>query len=113
MNKLLLIIAMLMMAGCTTTARMSRQDLVNFKIDCDHRQEQMDFLRSQWPSEKDMWINTFTVTSLTGVIVTSLDGTEKTRREMVDGYYTSQLRGMMDDIRTTCALYDLNQQQRR
>ena len=110
MSKILLVIAVLVTTGCTTTARMSRQDLINFKIDCSHRQEQMDFLRSQWPSDRDMVINTFTLTSLSGVAMTSLDGTEKTRREMVDGYYTTQLRGMMDNIRTTCALHDLEQQ---
>jgi hypothetical protein len=101
MKKLILLFCVLA-AGCTTTSRMSRQDLVNFKRDCAHKQEQLDFLRSQWPNDRDMAINTFTVTSLTGIIMTSADGTERSRREMVDGYYTTQLRLMIRDIQQTC-----------
>lgn len=104
----LILCGVVFLSGCTTTSRMSRQDLINFKIDCAHKQEQIDFLRSQWPSDKDMAINSFTITSLTGVIMTSLDGTETTRREMVDGYYTTQLRSKIDDIRTYCAVVEGN-----
>ncbi len=100
--KKVIILFCILAAGCTTTSRMSRQDLINFKIDCAHKQEQLDFLRSQWPNDHDMAVNTFSMTSLTSIILTTADGTEKTRREMVDGYYTTQLRLMIKDIQTSC-----------
>ena len=40
--------------------------------------------------------------------MTTIDGTEKTRREMVDGYYTTQLSVMMWNLKSTCDLYELN-----
>lgn len=92
----------MLVTGCTTTARMSERDLNNFKIDCSKKQEQIDFLRSQWPSDRDKFINAFTVTSSGGFVLSSLDGTYEDRRKLNDGYHTSTIRILIYQIQSTC-----------
>ncbi|CAB4133481.1 hypothetical protein UFOVP257_214 [uncultured Caudovirales phage] len=98
----IIILFLLLLAGCTTTARMSRQDLVNFRIDCSKKQEQIDFLMSQWPSDNDRILNGLMLTSSSGFIATVADGTYQERKDLNDGRYTTQLRLMIRDIQTSC-----------
>jgi hypothetical protein len=101
MKKLIIIFAM-MTSACTTTARMSRADLNDFQIDCSRKQEQIEFLISQWPSDKDKFINAFVIRSSGGFIASNIDGTYKDRQSIESGSYTTQLRGLINDIRTSC-----------
>ena len=99
--KLLIAIGSLVLltTGCTTTARMDFQGLNHFRIDCSKKQEQLDFLRSQWPSETEQLINGMMITSSTGYILSKADGTYQDRVYMDRGAYTSVLRKLIYDVK--------------
>lgn len=100
--KKLIILLSLLAAGCTTTARMSLHDLDHFKIDCSKKQEQLEFLNTQWPSDRDRFINAFTITSTAGYVLSNADGTYQERRKLNDGYYTNSLRILIYQIESRC-----------
>ena len=102
--KLLIVIGSLVLltTGCTTTARMDFQGLNQFRIDCSKKQEQLDFLRSQWPSETEQLINGMMITSSVGYIASNADGTYRDRVYMDRGAYTSVLRKLIYDVKRTC-----------
>jgi hypothetical protein len=102
--KLLIAIGSLVLltTGCTTTARMDFAGLNQFRIDCSKKQEQLDFLRSQWPSESEQLISNLMVTSTTGYILSNADGTYQDRMYLQKGAYTSVLRKLIYDVKRTC-----------
>jgi hypothetical protein len=97
-----IILLSLLAAGCTTTARMNYADVDHFTIDCSKKREQLEFLNTQWPSDKDRLINAFTISSTGGYILSNADGTYKERRKLNDGYYTNSLRILIYQIESTC-----------
>ena len=104
MKQLIILIAMLS-AGCTTTARMDRANFEAMQIDCTRKQEQLDFLRAQWPSQNELISNGMMITSSIGYILTNADGTYEKRRNMADGGYTSSLRLKIEQVKSVCANY--------
>ena len=104
MKKSIILIAMLS-AGCTTTARMDIASIDDMRIDCSKKQEQLDFLRAQWPSHNEQISNGMTITSSLGYILTNADGTYQKRRVMADGGYTSTLRLKIEQVKSVCANY--------
>lgn len=86
-------------AGCTTTARMDYQSLNHFRVNCSKKQEQLEFLYSQWPSSNDRLVNGMMISSTGGFIASVADGTYQERRYLNDGYYTSVLRLLIDQVK--------------
>ena len=95
-----LIVALL--SGCTTTARIDFESLNRFQIDCSKKQEQLDFLRSQWPSGTEQLVNGMMISSMLGYISSNVDGTYNDRMHMNHGAYTTVLRKLIYDIKRTC-----------
>lgn len=91
------------LAGCTTTAHMDRQTMNNMQIDCNHAQEQIDFLQSQWPSPQDTFVNSMMIRGWFGFISSVNDGTYNERRDWDQGGRTNAIRIQIDNIRNVCA----------
>lgn len=100
------------LSGCTTTATMSRYDINHMAIDCKHKNEQIAFLRSQYPDNNETLNNGLILTSSLGFLSSHADGTYSERKEMYDGAYTSAIRLKIDQIENQCAYESLSQQQR-
>lgn len=98
------------LAGCTTTARINHRDIESMEINCSQKEEQIAFIKSQWPSEDDQFVSGFMLTGLMGIISTHMDGTYQDRRDLQDGKVTSSLRLKIEQIEQTCARYELSQQ---
>jgi hypothetical protein len=98
-------IVLLLLAGCTTTARMNRHDIGAIQIDCTKKQQQLNFLRSQWPSGTEQMINGLMISSSLGFVSTVADGTYQDRRDWNDGGLTSALRLKIYQIESLCANY--------
>jgi hypothetical protein len=84
---------------------MDKNTLNSMKIDCRHKDEQIAFLRSQYPSETDRITNSLMIRSTLGFIASNADGTYNERRGMDNGSYTSAIRLQIYNIEKTCAAY--------
>lgn len=93
------LLAAVLNAGCTTTARMDYQSLNHFRVNCAKKYEQLEFLQSQWPSSNDRLVNGMMISSTSGFIASVADGTYQERRYLNDGYYTSVLRLLIDQVK--------------
>ena len=96
---------LVLLAGCTTTARMSHREISYMQIDCTKKQQQLDFLRSQWPSENERIVNGLMITSSMGFINSVVDGTYQERKDWMDGYLINALRMKIRTIREQCHAY--------
>lgn len=97
MKKIILLSVLL--AGCTTTARMDLQGINQFRVNCAKKYEQLEFLQSQWPSQNERIVNGLMISSTFGFVSTVADGTYEERRHLNDGRYTSALRLLIDQVR--------------
>ena len=100
--RILLIGAVLVMSGCSTTQNMSMNDLDYFKPDCTRRDEQMRWLASQMPTQNEYMINRMTTTSLEGVLWTKADGTYEQKQAIASGRYPMVIQAHMDYLRRHC-----------
>jgi len=91
-------------AGCTTTARMTRQEIDNMGFDCEHKQQQIAFLQKQMISGDEYIVSGMMVSSVLGYVATNADGTYQQRRDFLDGY-NSGIRLKIDQIRNVCHAY--------
>lgn len=101
-HSLLIIAIAAMVTGCTTTSKMSVADLNDYKIDCRKKDQQIEFLYSQIPSQGDQAANAFILTGITSTIVTTMDGTYDRRREAYRGYNRAIILSKIDYIRKYC-----------
>lgn len=90
------------LSGCTTTAHMDRVTLNSMRIDCAKKQEQIDFLRSQLPSERDHVVNGFMIRSTLGILSSIKDGTYKDRMDQDDGGMSNAIRLQIYNIQKQC-----------
>ena len=102
-TKKFLPIILLACAGCTTTATMDRQTMNSMRINCDKKQEQIDFIQSQEPSLRDRWVNTSIITSWFGFLSANQDGTYNHRMEIDDGSVSNAIRIQTYMIEKACA----------
>ena len=100
--KNLIILSAILLTGCTTTARMDLHSLNTFKINCAKKQEQLDFLYSQWPSRDEQIVNALMIRSSLGFLASNADDTYQERRHLDDGRYTAVLRMTIDDVKRSC-----------
>lgn len=104
LKKYVPLIILLGISGCTTTARMTREELSNMKIDCTQKQQQLDFLRSQSVTGDEYLINGLMISSTIGYINSVADGTYQQRRDFLDGY-NGGIRLKIDQIKSVCHAY--------
>jgi hypothetical protein len=100
--RLLALLVLLAAGGCTTTARMDYNSVNNFKIDCAHKQQQIDFLRSQKPDLTEKLINYSIISSSGGFVNSNLDGTYQDRQAIHNDSYQAVINVKIDQIRQYC-----------
>ncbi len=93
-----------LVVGCTTTARMTRQELSSIKIDCNKKQEQLDFMSSQILKPDEIFTNALMLASTIGYLSSIADGTYQQRRDFNDGY-NGGIRLKIDQIKSVCHAY--------
>ena len=91
-------------AGCTTTARMTRQEIDHMAFDCANKQQQINFLKSQMITGDEYLVNGMMITSVLGFVSTNADGTYQQRRDFMDGY-NGGIRLKIDQIKSVCHAY--------
>lgn len=101
--KKLLPVMIMLCAGCTTTATMDRQTMNSMHINCNKKQEQIDFIQSQEPSLRDRWVNTGIITSWFGFLSANRDNTYNHRMEIDNGSVSNAIRIQTYMIEKACA----------
>jgi len=96
--------AVVLLGGCTTTtpAGMDVVDLNYFRIDCRIREQQLQFLRRQIPSQNDRLLNGLRMTSLSGNIFSAFEGTHTENRATFDGRQAAIAEELIVSIRRHC-----------
>ena len=106
MKKVAIAAACLMQAACTTPARMSANDLSEYKINCDRRHEQYKFLESQRYSEWDRLKLALQMTSVEGVVSNVYNGTAEDSSAGINGEHEAMIRAQQRQLRQRCLLED-------
>jgi hypothetical protein len=110
MKKLVFIILCATQTACTTPARMSYQDLNHFKVDCNRRDEQWQFLESQKYSQLDRIKVTLQMTSVVGLASNAANGTYQDSADTINFRHEAMIKHIQREIRQQCPIYDANQQ---
>ena len=109
MKTKLTICALIVLAftGCSTTTR-SQMDVVDlnyYRINCDQKEEQLEWLRSQMPTQHEKLMNGLSMTSMLGWVNSSQSGNFKEDRAMFNGEQaaiaSSLIRKLEDQCRYT------------
>lgn len=100
--KSLTVIGAIVLTGCTTTSKMNVEDLNHFRVDCSRKYEQLAFLESQMPSQRDRLVNGLRTTSPVGVVATMLDGTYHEEQAMFNDRQKNIARHLIYQIKSHC-----------
>jgi hypothetical protein len=106
MKKIMTVVLCLTQLACTTPTRMSANDLSEFKIDCNHRQEQHDFLESQRYSNDDRFKLGLQMTSVWGIISNAFNGTADDSSRAIQGEHEAMIKAQQRQLRQRCLLED-------
>lgn len=113
MKKFAVILACLLQTACTTPARMTVSDLSNYKINCDRRHEQYQFLESQRYSEWDRLKLALQMTSGPGVAGNVYHGTAQDSSAGMNGEHEAMINAHQNQLRQRCLLEDSFKQPQR
>lgn len=100
--KTLAILATVLLVGCSTTKRMSTEDLRYFKPDCSRKEEQLRWLTAQMPSRGEAQLSALTVTSVYGTVATVVNGTYDEHRAVYDRRSQAMIRSYIKELETWC-----------
>ncbi len=106
MKKFAIAVACMTQAACSTPARMSANDLSEYKINCDRRHEQYKFLESQRYSEWDRLKLALQMTSVEGVVSNVYNGTAEDSAAGINGEHEAMIRAQQRQLRQRCLLED-------
>jgi hypothetical protein len=101
------IAAALILSGCasapgTRVALMPLQDLENFVVDCNNKDEQIALLKRQIPNPAWRITNYQIVNSTGGAIYSMADGTYAERRSHAQGWNQAVARRKINYLETWC-----------
>jgi hypothetical protein len=100
--KTLAILATVLLVGCSTTKRMSTEDLRYFKPDCSRKEEQLRWLNAQMPSRNEAQLSALAVTSVFGTVATVANGTYHEHRAVYDRRSQAMIRSYIKELETWC-----------
>jgi hypothetical protein len=110
-NQFSIAVSIFLMSACATKQRLSSDELAQFKINCEKRYEQYEFLESQKYSSDEriiLYLQTLYPPTLFALL---RDGTFKDNHDGMDGKHEAMIRMTQRQLREHCALTDLNKQQ--
>lgn len=100
--KTLVVLGVIVLAGCSTTSRMDIADLNHFQIDCNRREEQIAFLQQHMSTRTERLTNGLMMSSSAGVITTIGEGTYREHRALYDRRYDAVARLTIYQIQAYC-----------
>ena len=100
--KYLILAAAVLSTACTTPVRMDYNGLNTFKINCDKKEEQMAFLQSQLPTEREAITNYFIISNWSGFFASNADGTYNDRQKLFNNYHTAVIKANINQLRQQC-----------
>jgi len=103
---LLPLIATVLLNACATKQRLGFEELSRFKIDCDKRHEQYEFLESQKYSSDERIVLYFQTLFPPTLFTMLRDGTLKDNHDGMDGKHEAMIRMAQRQIRQHCASVD-------
>ncbi len=103
---LLPLLAIFFLSACATKQRLSFEELSRFKIDCDRRNEQYEFLESQKYSSDERIILYFQTLFPPTLFTMLRDGTLKDNHDGMDGKHEAMIRMAQRQIKEHCASVD-------
>jgi hypothetical protein len=106
MKKLLLSVICLSQMACTTPIRMSANELSEYQINCDKREEQYRFLESQRYSEWDRLKTAFQMTSILGIVSNTYNGTANDSSAAMNMEHEAMIKAQQRQLRQRCLLED-------
>jgi hypothetical protein len=106
MKKLLLSVICLSQMACTTPIRMSANELSEYQINCDKRDEQYRFLESQRYSEWDRLKTAFQMTSILGIVSNTYNGTANDSSAAMNMEHEAMIKAQQRQLRQRCLLED-------
>lgn len=106
MKKTLLVLACVAQAACTTPERMSANDLSNYKINCNRRYEQYEFLESQRYTNDQRLTLAGQMTSAIGMIANAWNGTGADSSAGIAGEHEAMIKAQQRQLRQRCLLED-------
>lgn len=105
-KKLTILIACCLQAACATPVRMSADELSAFKIDCDRRDEQYQFLESQKYSSNERLMIALQSTSILGILSNSYNGTSVDTRAALNMEHEAMIKANQRSLRQYCPFKD-------
>lgn len=111
--KTLITVLIILQAACTTPTRMSADDLSNYKIDCNRRYQQYDFLESQKYTDNDRLILAGQMTSALGIVANAWNGTAADSSAGMAGEHEAMIKAQQRQLRQRCLLEDSFKQPQR
>ena len=106
MNKTLVVLACVAVSACTTPERMSANDLSHYKIDCNRRYQQHEFLESQRYTNNQRLILAGQMTSALGIIANVWNGTAADSSAGMAGEHEAMIKAQQRQLRQRCLLED-------
>jgi hypothetical protein len=106
MKKLLIFCVFIPLYGCSTPTRMSVKDLSEYKIDCDNRYEQHQFLESQKYTNDQRFNLGLQMTSVLGIISNVYRGTADDSSAGMNGEHEAMIKAQQRQLRQRCLLED-------
>ena len=100
-NFLTLLVPFLLVA-CSTTSRMSTEDLRNYRVNCRYKQEQIAFLRSQLGTQVDRQTDQLLISSTVGTVATMADGTYYERQARAQGWDRALIMSKLRYLESYC-----------
>jgi len=81
---------------------MDVDDLNYYQIDCAKKYEQLAFLETQLVTSDERALARTGISGLGGAIMSSLDGTYRTKRAVSNREYEAIVKRLIWELRTTC-----------
>jgi hypothetical protein len=106
MKKIIVILFCLQLVACTTPARMTVQQLSEYRTDCNHRQEQYDALEKQKYTDNQRLILAGQMTSVVGIISNWWNGTADDSSAGINGEHEAMIKAKQRELRQKCLLED-------
>jgi hypothetical protein len=92
--------------ACTTPMRASVDNLDNFVINCDRRQEQWDYLEKQKYNTNQRLVCAAQMTSALGIISNVWNGTADDTSSCINGEHEAMIKQKQRQLRQQCLLED-------
>jgi len=105
-TRVLLLISCAMLTACaspgTHVVMMSPKDIETFQVDCDHKEQQLKFLRDNLPSAKSVGASRAILHNSIFNTVSHLNGSYDSHAHLANGWSEALIRRHINYLQTWC-----------